>query len=334
MHIVPAFAQDLAVPPVDVMVKRLDSAATGWTFKGEASSGLTGTYFSHWAAGGINSLGMNGQVNMTLNYRKNQHTWDNALITAFGIVNQGFEGNESWIKTDDRLDITSKYGREIKDLLYLSGLLNFNTQYARGFAAGSNGRPDRTKLISNFFSPARLLFSLGVDAKPHKSISLFFSPLTFRGIYVLDDLLAAQGAFGMKPGIIATDTLSDGALQQRVIQDGSHTRNEVGAYMRLNFMRTFNERFSLNTRLELFCNYLDKPENVDIAWESIVGWKINKYLSLNTSLYFIYDDNTTITKTRSVSETIGNETITRTISYQSKGLQTRYIQSFGVSYVF
>ncbi|MFM7309572.1 MAG: DUF3078 domain-containing protein [Flavobacteriales bacterium] len=328
------FAQDDLTPPVEDMVKRLDSAGTGWTFKGAASSGLTGTYFSHWAAGGINSMGINGQINMTLNYRKNHHTWDNALITAFGLVNQGFEGRESWIKTDDRLDLTSKYGKELHESVYLTGLFNFNTQYARGFAPGSNGRPDRTKLISNFFSPARLLFSLGVDAKPHKSLSLFFSPITFRGIYVFDDLLAAQGAFGMKPGIVATDTLSDGSTALRVVQDGAHTRNEVGAYLRLNFVKTFNDRFSLNTRLELFCNYLDKPENVDLAWENIVGWKVNKYLSLNTSLYFIYDDNTTITRTKSVSETTGNETVTRTITYSSKGLQTRYIQSLGVSFVF
>lgn len=104
--------------------------ATGWTRKGGINLGTTFTYFSQWASGGINSVGFNGGLNYAANYRKGKDAWDNTLIIGYGLLRQGFDKTIPWIKTDDRFDFTSKYGRQINEKIFYAALLNFNTQFS------------------------------------------------------------------------------------------------------------------------------------------------------------------------------------------------------------
>jgi hypothetical protein len=48
---------------------------------------------------------------------------------------------------------------------------------------------------------------------------------------------------------------------------------------------------SIENRLNLYSNYLDNPQNVDIDYQMHLVMKINKYLSANVALQTIYDDN-------------------------------------------
>ncbi|MFN0033148.1 MAG: DUF3078 domain-containing protein [Flavobacteriales bacterium] len=330
-----AMAQTNPTADEEKNMKTLAAADSGWTKKGTVTIGVTGSYFNQWAAGGINSMGVNGLLNYGVNFRNAEHAWDNTLIIAYGMLNQGFATRDAWVKTDDRFDLTSKYGRPIKEKLFYAVLGNFNTQFAPGYAPGADGRPDRTKIISNFAAPARLLFSVGLDSKPREAISLFFSPITYRGIYVADELLAARGAFGVEPGYVAEDTLINGVVDDVVIRKGATARHEVGAYLRLNYSRKFTENFNLTSKFELFSNYLDTPQNIDLAWETIAAWKISKFFSITTTVNFLYDDNTNLTKFKNVTTDNGDGSST-TVStpYLSKGMQTRIISTLGLTYNF
>jgi hypothetical protein len=46
-----------------------------------------------------------------------------------------------------------------------------------------------------------------------------------------------------------------------------------------------------NSRFDAFSNYKNKPGNIDIFWTNILALKVNKYLSANIALDFLYDDN-------------------------------------------
>ena len=48
---------------------------------------------------------------------------------------------------------------------------------------------------------------------------------------------------------------------------------------------------SVENRLNLYSNYLDNPQNVDVDYQMNVIMKINKYLSANVAVQAIYDDN-------------------------------------------
>jgi hypothetical protein len=291
-------------------------ADTGWTRKGSVNAGATLSIFNQWAGGGINSIGLNGLGNYQANYRKGKHAWDNTFLVGYGLLNQGLK-SQNWIKTDDRLDITSKYGRPINEKLFYAALGNFQTQFSPGYAAGSNNLPDKSKLISDIFAPARLLLALGLDYKPNSDLSIFFSPITYRGIYVFNQRLADAGAFGVTPAV--SDALGN------IVTNGENIRTEIGAYLRINYSKKLNENVNFTSKLELFSNYLDKPQNVDLNWENILAVKLGKYFNLTLGAQFIYDDNTIITKQ---STTVDGAT------YAGKGLQFKGVTSLGFAYNF
>jgi len=307
-------------------MKTLAEADSGWTVQGTLNLGANLSLFSNWAAGGINSLGFNSLFNGVANYRKDKVAWDNQLILAYGLLNQGFATSDAWVKTDDRLDLTSKYGRKMSDKLYYAALLNFQTQFTQGFATGADGRMDRSNRISNFMAPGRLLLALGLDYKPTPELSIFFSPITYRGIFVYDQLLADQGAFGVEKAVYDTA----GTL----ITPGANIRNEFGAYLRVNYEKKFNDKFTYTSILELFSNYLDKPQNIDVNWQNIAAWKMNKNFSLTFMWQALYDDNTTVFKTRDITVPVSEDdptgpTMTTKESYASKGLQLRSVLTVG-----
>lgn len=296
--------------------------ATGWTRKGGINLGTTFTYFSQWASGGINSVGFNGGLNYAANYRKGKDAWDNTLIIGYGLLRQGFDKTIPWIKTDDRFDFTSKYGRQINEKIFYAALLNFNTQFSPGFAPGANGLPDRTVKISDFMAPARLLLSIGADYKPNADLSIFVSPITYRGIFVYNQNLADQGAFGVEK---ATYDLNGARLTA-----GKNIRNEVGAYIRINYAKKLNENVNFTSKLELFSNYLENPQNIDINFENLLAVKLGKYFALNVSAQWIYDDNTVVSKTKDVEV----EGATVKVPYASKGVQFKGVTSLGFTYNF
>jgi len=248
-----------------------------WTTGGTAGFNATFTYLNQWAAGGNNSISTTGLLSYYANYRKEKHAWDNSLDIAYGLLLQGFDSRA--IKTDDKFD------------RFYAGLLNFKTQFAPGYSALSAGIPDYSNRISDFMAPGWTLFSLGMDYKPNKKFTAFISPMTYRGIIVLDQDLADAGAFGVKRQFEA-----DGVTA--IKGSGSNLRSEMGAYARVQFTSDIMENVNLKTKLELFSNYLDTPGNVDVSWENLISMKVNKFLTCTIFTHLIYDDNTSIVKER------------------------------------
>ncbi len=86
----------------------------------------------NWSAGGENStLGLGSFFNGYAFYKKGKHAWDNTLDLAYGFLNTTSLGSR---KSDDKIDLLSKYGYDIGKNWYLSGLLNFRTQFSPGYA--------------------------------------------------------------------------------------------------------------------------------------------------------------------------------------------------------
>lgn len=75
------------------------------------------------------------------------------------------------------------------------------------------------------------------------------------------------------------------------VLQGDSSRFELGAsisvYCKLNLI----PNVSIENRLNLYSNYLQDPQNVDVDYQMNVVMKINRYLSANIALQTIYDDN-------------------------------------------
>ncbi len=244
---------------------------TYWTKSGLASLGYSQTGLTNWAAGGDNTFSINSILNYNINYKKDKNTWDNAFEFAYGRVSS----NKEMRKGDDKIDIASKYGHQATKVWYYSALFSFKSQFDEGIDY------DTDDLISDFMAPANIALTLGMDYKPNDQLSVLVSPLSARWIVVMNDSLSAQGAFG--------------------VEEGENVRQEFGAMLKAVYEnKEIIKNVGFKTKLELYSNYLDHPENVDVNWEVLLDLKVNEFLSATFSTELKYDDNTEINGTNSL----------------------------------
>ncbi len=270
-----------------------------WQNSGVFSLNMAQSSFTNWAAGGQNSVALNGLLSLGANYKKDKSAWDNALTIGYGkMVQQG--SDLGWVKTDDRIDFQSKYGRQGSGKWFYSALMSFKTQMTPGY-----NYPNTEDKISDLLAPAYLLFSLGMDYKPTPEFSLFLSPLTSKNTFVNDDLLSAAGAFGVEPG--------------------KKFRSELGAYINAAYKKDeILKNVNFLTKLDLFSNYLNNPQNIDVSWEVLIVLKVNEFISATVNTHLLYDDDILI----KVDEGSGGESI------MGKRAQFKEVIGVGLTYKF
>ncbi len=249
--------------------------ADGWSFSAVFNLNFAQTYLSNWAAGGQNTIALNSLASIGAKYKEGKHSWVNSLDLGYGVLRQG-KGDEATIqKIDDKIDLSSKYGYELNEKLYVAGLLSFKTQFADGFEY-----PDDSTVVSGFMAPGYLLGAVGIDYKPIDKLSVFFAPVTTKFTFVRDQKLADAGAFGVTPAVIENGS---------IVTPGENMKSEFGGYLRVSYADEVLKNVQLKTKLELFSNYLKNPDIIDVNWEVLLGVKINKYIAVSLSTQLLYD---------------------------------------------
>lgn len=245
------------------------SRDSAWTKGGLAGINLSQISLSNWAAGGENTIGFDLIFNYKADYKKDRHLWQNRIEFAYGLNKTKSTGTK---KTNDKIYLSSIYGYQLVKNLYLSGLMNFQTQFAKGY----DYSVDPDIFISRFMSPGYLMTGAGLTWTPKPWFSATFSPATWRGTFVSSKILSDQGDFGVTPG--------------------NHLFSEFGANLRMEATYEFLKNMTIYSRLDLFSNYLENPQNVDVDWNVQLNMTINKWFSANISTNMIYDDNIKITQ--------------------------------------
>lgn len=258
--------------------------AKSWNFGGVISFNGQQVSLTNWAAGGSNSISFGGIFSVYARYKKGKTTWDNNVDLGYGVIKQGTV--KKWWKSDDKIQLTSKYGRQISKSWYLSALGDFKTQFANGY-----NYPNDSIYISKFMAPGYGIAAIGVDYKPNDNFSIFVSPITGKFTIVNDDSLARNGAFGVQKEI--RDPYNGGKVTQKY---KTH-REELGAYLKLQYQTKIMDNVTFQTMLELFSNYLHNPQNIDVNWTTLTTFKVNKFISATLSTQLIYDDDIMILRT-------------------------------------
>ena len=154
-----------------------DTSWKTWKLGGLYSISAGQGSLSNWAAGGDDfSLTVSTSLNLFSFYKKNKHSWDNALDINFGYIKTTSLGSR---KNDDRFDLLSKYGYSLNSKLNLATLTNLRSQFFLGYAY----KDDSKTFASAFLSPAYLIISQGLDYKPDKK----FIHFSFAGYFPLGD---------------------------------------------------------------------------------------------------------------------------------------------------
>jgi hypothetical protein len=271
-----AYPMPVEEVPLDEQLPEMPAGT--WTFFGTSNISTNQSQFSNWQGGGQNSIALSTTLNLNLTYQSPNLTWETTLDAGYGLILQGRNGR--WFKNDDRLEITTKVGKKASEKWFYTFLLTPSTQFQPGYYSETDTKP-----ISQFFAPGYVVASLGMDYNPSQKLSVFIGPVTSKNTFVLNQDLADQGAYGVEAAKM------DPVTFEYIPGTGKRHRSETGGFMRV----VYNEprimkNVGIQSKLELFSNYLNNPENIDVDFENTLNLKINQYISTTLILHFIYDD--------------------------------------------
>src|SRR6201996_2357468 len=95
---------------------------TPWHIHGQNTLLISQSSFSNWAAGGSNSIAINGVLNYDFNYKVGKWNWDNKVILGYGTGKQNGLG---WRKNDDRIILNSLLGYQASKYWLYTFYFNF-----------------------------------------------------------------------------------------------------------------------------------------------------------------------------------------------------------------
>ena len=264
----------------DVVTKQSTDTVDGWKLGGIFSVTGNQTTLTNWAAGGQSAVSGSVLLSTFANYWKAAFTLDNELTVGYGLLkSQG----QKVRKSDDRIELTSKLGTQAFRNWYYAVMLDIRTQMTDGF-----NYPDDSSLISAALAPAYILGAVGLDWKPSRGLTVFVAPVTSKTTIVNTTELANAGAFGVDP--------AEYNALGNVATPGKKIRSEFGSYLRFGYVKPdIIKNVNLSTKLGLFSNHLNKPQNIDVNWEILIVMKVNKYLMVNLTTHLLYDHDIQIT---------------------------------------
>ncbi len=247
----------------ETVAKIMEEKPNGWNKKGIATVLLNQASFNNWLAGGQSSISGNAGFKYDFNYKSDTWTWDNKLSANYGLTKIKKQALQ---KTDDRFEFNSLLGKKASGEWYYSGFFNFKTQFDSGFDQANSSIK-----ISHFFSPAYIQFGPGMLWKRDDNLKINIAPATSKVIIVHKHFTDAGPSFG--------------------VLQGQSSRYEFGAAVNGYYKFKLMDNVTAEHILNLYTNYLEDAQNVDLDYTLNIVMKVNKYLSTNFAFQTIYDDN-------------------------------------------
>ena len=298
------WAQDPSVKEIQKESQRKSEKDTtsGWK-KGGVISVNIGQGSSHnWASGAEKfSFSTAATVSLTANKTAGKFFWNNSLDLGYAIVNTHSFGSR---KTDDKIDFFSKIGRDISGTLSIAGVLNFRSQFSKGYDYNYLGKGLKRR-TSSFMAPAYLIMAPGIDWHPTTFFSIFFSPVSVRMVFVTND----PKSYYYSGGVIPTGGFEVPLAVLYGVDPNRKVRTELGGFLSTNFNKEIVKNVSFKSRLDLYSNYLQTarftvtgpdqvqtskigshPEKIDIFWSNLIAMKVNRFLNVTYNFDLIYDD--------------------------------------------
>ncbi len=276
-----------------------------WKFKTDISYLLSQGVVSNWAKGGENNISSVLDITTALNNNSKLSKVISASTGRFALGLQASGKYGGIRKNLDILEINSKINHRAFGKFDLSGIFQFKSQFLPGYTYPN----DTTSImVSKFFNPATFILGYGLEYKPNKNTSVSFSPFSYKATFVSDTANINQTKYG-----IAADRMS---------------KNELGAYLTINSKLVLFEKINMTNRLQLFSNFLSKPQNIDVEWEMISTMPLNWFTDLRVNVHLVYDDNTMLP----VYDR--GEPVTGIDGKPKKAPMVQFKELLGVSFVF
>lgn len=266
--------------------KKLEDTTDGWKFGGTGGVTFNQAGFKNWAPGGTNSFSFLFNARVFADYKKKNHLLQMWAAAEYGI--QFTKGDQyKFRKNADRWEIFAKYGYRIYKPLYVATYANLRSQFAKSYNYTNTAK----YLIARFASPLIFEGAIGLDYVPNKYISLFASPLAAKVTFVGDNNIAAQNLYGnVFPSKIKREF--GAVLIATYKQDFWKQNISIASVFKMykNYLRSNADPFDANLPRESKEHY---RKNIDIDWQTTLGFKVNKFLSASVFTHLIWDNDVT-----------------------------------------
>jgi len=249
--------------------QKLPQDSLNWKKGGDVSLSFSQIHLANWAAGGENSLSLSTSANLYANYKKNKMIWENYAFMVYGIVKAE---NRNAVKNSDQINMGSRVGYQMASKWYYTAAMLGKSQFAPGYRYSAT---DTTR-VSDFLAPAYLYLMLGLDYKPSSRFFVSFAPAMGKATFVrsTDEIILAS--VGIPRDII------DAGKQARYEFGGGIVFNINGSY--------FSKKVTYSSQLELFSNYFDKPQNLDVVWDFQFRVTLTEFIAATVRLNMLYND--------------------------------------------
>lgn len=255
-------ADDIVVfAPVDLVKVKPNF----WTFNGDYALQFLQNYVSaNWYKGGESSYAMIGAATLQLNYNdKDKIKFENKLDMKLGMQSSQGDTIRRFKSSEDLLRLTSKLGIQASKKWYYTFQLLAETQFTHGYKSNDS------KVYSDFMSPLKLNFALGMDYK----VEWLNKRLT--------------GAFNISP--IATNFKYFGRqdlAQSAGYEEGRHGKWDLGSTITADLTWKFSDVVKWQTRLYAYTTY----HRTEVEWENTFTLQLSKYISTKLFVYPRFDD--------------------------------------------
>lgn len=277
------FAHFLSAQPDSLYIKAVVSKEERpqWNQKNKFSIDLSEVAFVNWNSGGSNSISALLGFYSEANYKDKYFFWNNNVLTRYGVNKQQ---SQEIRKTDDLFELNSNLGYrpDIISNWFYSARLNFRTQLTNGYKYPNTDQP-----ISRLMAPGYMFFGGGMEYGKHiDDVSFYFSPLTLKATFVLDEDLANAGAFGVDPAVY--DDMGN------LVRKGERLRKEVGILITNSYEIEVVENIGLVHKVSLYTDYINNFGNVDVDWRLDFDFKVNNFVRATLGSHIRYDDDVKI----------------------------------------
>lgn len=237
-----------------------------WVFNGDYSLQFLQNYVSgNWYKGGESSYAMIGAVTLQLGYNdKSKVKFDNKLEMKLGMMSSQGDSVHSFKSSEDLIRLTSKLGVQASKRWYYTLQMLAETQFTHGY------KSNETKVYSDFLSPLKLNFSLGMDYKVE------WCKKRLTGTVNISPLAANLKYYDRE-----ANALSAG------LEEGKRSKWDYGSTFTADLTWKFSDVVRWQTRLYAFSTY----HRTEVEWENTFTVQLSKYISTKLFVYPRFDDN-------------------------------------------